>query len=279
MRFLVRIVRGLPKPSPDEVLFIPSRDVRRTIRVHAYRPSSSSHKPGPVLVNLHGSGFVLPLHGDDDEFCRLVSSRTQYTVLDVKYRLAPEHPFPAALNDTEDVLRWILSKPEDFNRDRLAISGFSAGANLALAVTSVVFPKDTCRSLIAFYPPCDISIEPELKKEPDSGGKPLPPFIARLFNQSYIPEGEDPKNPRISPRYAPVDRFPKNLLMISCGFDNLALEAEALAADIERSTGHHVIRQRAEKCDHAWDKFAKEGTAQAKAKKDSYDLALEMLKR
>jgi len=83
------------------------------------------------------------------------------------------------------------------------------------------------------------------------------------------------RDPRISPLFAPAENFPKNLLVITCAYDNLAPEAEALAAKVEADKGHHVILRRMEKCGHAWDK----GTDQEKKKDEAYALALEMLGR
>lgn len=222
---------------------------------------------------------MLPLHSRDDEFCRLVSRKTDYTVLDMQYRLAPEHPFPAALNDAEDVIKWVLAHPSRFDQTRIALSGFSAGANMVLAAASSVFPKGTFRSLLAFYPICDLSTPPELKKAPDASGPAIPAFMARTFNQSYTPASVDVRDPRISPLFAPAENFPKNLLVITCAYDNLAPEAEALAAKVEADKGHHVIVRRMEKCGHAWDKYLKVGTDQGNKKDEAYALALEMLGR
>lgn len=108
LRFAIRIA-GHPRPLPSHVRHIASRDAGRTIKVNVYQPAKSA-KPSPVLVNLHGSGFILPAHGSDDLFCREISRETAYTVLDVQYRLAPENPFPAALNDAEDVINWVLGQ-------------------------------------------------------------------------------------------------------------------------------------------------------------------------
>ncbi|KAL2216225.1 putative esterase/lipase [Thermoascus aurantiacus ATCC 26904] len=302
LRTSLRLLRGLPRAHPDGVLHIPSRDPGRTIKLHVYH-GQPSVKPQPVLINFHGSGFVVPVHGHDDEFCRLVSREAGYTVLDVQYRLAPEHPFPAALHDGEDVVRWVLEKGragEEFDKERIAVSGFSAGGNIALVLSSSfssssssssspsTFPrgKQIFRSVLAFYPPTDISIDPASKLPPDTdpAGRPLPPFLARFFNRSYIPPGFDARDPRISPSFAPASAFPANVLIVTAAWDNLANEAEALAAKIKEAegegSGRYVVCRRMEKCDHAWDKGVyEEGTVQGKAKKEAYALAVEMLRR
>src|SRR5664279_396705 len=106
---LMGLLAPLPTPKPDSVLKIPSRDEGRTIKIHAYNPDiepgSVGGEPHPVLINFYGSGFALQFHGADDRFCRHVATRTNHIVLDVQYRVAPENPFPAPVNDAEDVVK------------------------------------------------------------------------------------------------------------------------------------------------------------------------------
>ncbi|KAL4951697.1 Alpha/Beta hydrolase protein [Aspergillus filifer] len=275
--FLLRTFPPFPTPpaKPDEVLQIPSRDASRKIKVHVYK-SSSCTKPCPVLANFHGSGFVLAMHGTDDAFCREMSQRTEYTVLDVQYRLAPENPFPAALNDVQDVVNWVLQQPDEFDQSQVVLSGFSAGGNLALAASSTLFPRETFFAVMAFYPPVDLYTQPESKSPPDPTGKPLPAPLARLFDKCYIPASHDTKDPRISPLYAQADRFPDRVLILTAAMDGLAPEAEQLAVNIEREAGHRVVSQRMEGCNHGWNispKTAVEREATVKA----YDMAAAML--
>ncbi|KAF7587748.1 hypothetical protein BBP40_006793 [Aspergillus hancockii] len=267
-----------PISSPNNVILIRSRDAARTIKAHVYR-SASAPNPAPVLINFHGSGFLIPMHGSDDEFCRQVSRETGYTVLDIQYRLAPEHPFPAALHDAEDAVNWILQRPEEFDLSRLAISGFSAGGNLALALSSNLFPREMFRSLLAFYPPVDLYTEPGSKTPPDPAGKPLPAALARIFDRCYIPTSYDARDPRISPYYAQADRFPDRILMVTAAYDSLASEAEALAAKIGKEPGREVVSHRMQGCNHGWDKKALSGTIQGDAKEKAYALAVAMLLR
>ncbi|KAJ5053500.1 hypothetical protein NUH16_010572 [Penicillium rubens] len=203
---------------PDETIFIQSRKREHSIKVHIYRPATEAlQTPSPVLLNFHGSGFVVPAHGSDDEFCRQMSQKTGHIVLDVEYRLAPENPFPAALNDTEDAINWVLEQPTKFDISKVAISGFSA-------------------------------------------------------------DGHDPRDPRISPAYADFDRFPRRVLIVTAAYDSLAVEAENLAARLRENSGRIVISERMERCNHGWDKMAKEGTFEWEAKERAYKLAVDMLK-
>jgi acetyl esterase/lipase len=277
--FILRAFMGLSskiKATPDEIRHIKSRDTGRTIKAHLYRSCGSG--PSPVLLNFHGSGFVLPLHGGDDEFCRRVSRETKYTVLDVPYRLAPEHPFPAALNDVEDAIKYVLASPEEFDLTHVSVSGFSAGGNLALAAASNLFPRDTFRSLLAIYPVTDLSPDPASKTAPARANFKIPVPVMRLFNSCYVPSAFDKRDPRISPLYAQADQFPRRILMITADGDTLALEAEELAQKIQKLEGWYVVSQRMEpNCSHGWDKNTRAGTPQYEAKERAYQLAFDML--
>ncbi|KKY21643.1 putative esterase lipase [Diplodia seriata] len=282
IRFIMRLRRGVPAISPSaSVLHIPSRDARRTIKAHVYRSSSNPSTPTAVLLNFHGSGFVLPLHGSDDFFCTLIAAKTPYTVLDVQYRLAPEHPFPAAVHDAEDAVKYVLANPALYDVARLSLSGFSAGANLALACAGALpasFPPGTFGSCLAFYPPTDLTIEPGEKKAPDTTGKPIPATLARLFDECYIPPGVQPSDPRVSPSHADPGNFAGTTVAVLTGAcDGLAPEAEALAAKIEEARETRVVRRRFEGCDHGWDKAAEPGSVQEKARDEAYGLAVDVL--
>lgn len=262
--------------KPDTTLQVPSRNPGRTIKVNSYRSRAS--KPAPVLVNFHGSGFIVPWHGTDDEFACRVAQSTDYTVLDVAYRLAPENPFPAAVHDAEDVVKWVLSNNQDFDLSHVSISGFSAGGNLALVASSQLFPKGTFRHVICFYPPTDLAKDHYSKVPPDPSGSPLPPWVLTIFTECYA-SGTDWKDSKISPLYAAAESFQQNTLIITCARDNLCLEGEALVRKIQDAQDESVVHRRMENCDHAWDKAYIAGTPQERAKDEAYDLVMEFLKR
>ncbi|KAL1881070.1 hypothetical protein Plec18167_003612 [Paecilomyces lecythidis] len=281
LRTLVRFLqRGRPRPNPDDVLHLPSRDTGRLIKAHLYHPRAESRtKPSPILLNFHGSGFVLPAHGSDGEYCRFIANNTNYTVLDVQYRLAPEYPFPAAFHDVEDVVKHVLSQPDVYDAKRVALSGFSAGANLSVTVSSSssLLPRETFSKVILFYSPADLHQDPAEKKAPDNTGKQIPAFISRFFHNCYLPPGVDRRDPRISPLYAAPETIPNNLLVITGDQDPFAFEMEEVANKAAALPGRNVVIKRMEKCTHAWDKDAKEGTIQAQAKDEAYRLAAEFL--
>ncbi|KAJ5651105.1 uncharacterized protein N7484_004828 [Penicillium longicatenatum] len=286
LRLVVFVLRGLVKlraninPSYDYIQHIPSRDGGRSITAHAYcGPKSESKKstPSPVLINLFGCGYTLPLHGSDSRFCREISQRTGWTVLDVSYRLAPENPFPAQLHDAEDVIKWVLSNPDMFDPSRISVSGFSSGGNLALSIVSSKFSPENFHSVIAFYPGVESYRDPGTLVAPQPGGKPMPPFIMRVFFGCWIPDGVDMKDPRISPGLADPARFPKNVLMITAGHDSMAEEAERLAEKLREDPERNVVAERMDRCNHGWDKKAVPGTRDWDMTCKAYDMVVEMI--
>lgn len=285
LRTLYSIFIGHVIPHPDEVIEIPSRDSSsngRTIKTHIYRPSKrqAEPQPSPVLVNFHGSGFMVPAHGSDDEFCRFIANNTPYTVLDVQYRLSPEHPFPAAFHDVEDAISFVRAHPETYDLTRLAISGFSAGANPCMAVSSssTLFERDMFAAVVAIYGPTDLHEDTALKIAPDQSGPHIPSAVARFFHQSYIPAGADGRDPRISPRYASIERFPDTLAVITAAQCGFALEAEELAARVAALEGRRVIVRRMDECPHAWDKAGcRPGTVLEDRKWEAYGVVRDVL--
>jgi acetyl esterase/lipase len=139
----------------------------RLIRVDVYLPShiDDSNSTLPVIVNMHGSGFLLNTFGDDARFCQLMANQVSCAVFDVAYSKAPEYPFPNANEDAESVIEWIKEKKEidkklegkgvKVQSDRVALTGFSSGGNLVL--TSCIRAKEKnnlemIKAVVAFYP-------------------------------------------------------------------------------------------------------------------------------
>ncbi|KAI0877783.1 putative carboxylesterase [Hypoxylon argillaceum] len=285
IRLMVRLLTPPVHAKPDAVLRVPSRGAGRTIKTHVYtQPAAADtigsteaqRTPRPVLINCFGSGFALPLFGADDFFCREISRRTGHVVLDVDYRLGPENPFPAAIHDVEDVVRYVLSHPETYDVDRISLSGFSSGGTLAL-VAPALFPAGTFRSLIAFYPSVEMVKDPGQRKapvdSPDSGRAPS--FLTQLFREGYIGD-MDPRDPRISPLYGNNTNRPRDTLIITAEYDVSALEAEEYAKNAKedvQGTGRQVVLRRMRGCGHNFDKSKKHVAARTEA----YDVAVELL--
>jgi acetyl esterase/lipase len=283
-RLAVKLFAPPAKANPDSVVRIPSRDKHYTIKAHLYKPSADgasagSKGPHPVLLNFCGSGLALPMHGADDGFCRLVAMVAGYAVLDVEYRLGPEHPFPAAINDVQDAVRYVLDRPEEYKSSQVSVSGFSSGGTLALIVPTL-FPRGLFQSVIAFYPATNLSVDPSLRRPPVPDAKPRSTFSTRIFRESYIRD-MDPRDPRISPAYANTSNYPANMLVVTGELDSSALEAEELAEKAKtegQASGRNVVIRRMKGCGHAFDKKNKDKVL-VQARDEAYGLALDMLKK
>jgi acetyl esterase/lipase len=102
------------------------------VRVRLFRPADVT-EPAPALLWIHGGGYVIGTAQQDDRICRRFSSRLGITVASVEYRLAPEHPYPAPLEDCYSALTWLAGLPA-VDPGRVAIGGGSAGGGLAAAL-------------------------------------------------------------------------------------------------------------------------------------------------
>lgn len=220
---------------------------------------------------------MIPAHGSDDAFCRQVAGRTDYTVIDVAYRLAPECPFPAAHEDAEDAVNWVLSQKKTFDTSRVALSGFSAGGNIILGLASTVYPPKTFHTAIAFYPAVDWTTDVRAKKAPNPNGQPIPASVLRLFADALFQDPIDLANPRVSPLYADPERFPDKVLIVTAEGDSLAPEAEKLADKLQQRATGCAVHFRAVGCSHAWDKMAQTGP-ETIMKRHTYDMAVDMLR-
>jgi acetyl esterase len=151
-------------------------EIDSRLRVRHYRhgraDASARHA---LLVYLHGGGFVIGDLDTHDEPCRLLCRHADTQVLSVEYRLAPEHPFPAAVDDARAAFDWARANAATLgvDPDRVSIGGDSAGANLAGAV-SQASPKPFRQLLI--YPAVDMQ---------------TPYASRRLFGEGYVLSGRD----------------------------------------------------------------------------------------
>lgn len=186
---------------------------------------------GPLLVFFHGGGFVFGDLDSHDPGCRFLAERSGARVLAVDYRLAPEHPFPAATGDALAAYRWAVKNAESLGADhtRIAVGGDSAGANLA-AITAIAAAREGLP--VAFqllvYPMTDVARATESSKL-FAAGFYLTDAFMELGNRSYLPPEVDVRHPDISPLYAdlPVGLAPA--LVATAGFDPLRDEGEAYA--------------------------------------------------
>ncbi|WP_420750101.1 alpha/beta hydrolase [Rhodococcus sp. O3] len=123
IRFLSKAIRG----SGAQVV-----DLGDGVSVRVFRPAKVADR-SPVLLWIHGGGYVIGCAAQDDALCRRYADRLGVTVVSVDYRLAPEHPYPIPLEDCVRALEWTVRQPET-DPDRIVVGGASAGAGLAAAL-------------------------------------------------------------------------------------------------------------------------------------------------
>ncbi|KAM5349738.1 hypothetical protein ACJ41O_006243 [Fusarium nematophilum] len=266
--------------SHRQMVRIPSRDKGRMIEAWLYfPPGAPANRRSPILLNWHGSGFIIPDLGRDHVFCSKIAGTTGLVVLDVDYRKSPETPFPGPIHDVEDTLQWVANQPDRFDLDRVAVSGFSAGATLALVAASslrVQFPSLRIRAVVAFYPLTDLTIEPALKTVPKPL-RPCPTWVARLFNESYVPEVELRLDPRISPGLADLALFPSTVMILTCEGDIFSPEGDVLAERL-MSLERKVYGRNLENARHGFDKDAEPGSLAWEQREFAYTMSINVLR-
>ena len=216
------------------------------LRARHYAPERDA-EGAPLLVFLHGGGFVFGDLDTHDAPCRVLCRHGGMHVLAVEYRLAPEHPFPAAVDDARAALRWAQQHAAELGADpaRVGIGGDSAGANLSAAVTILAAhdggPAPTCQMLV--YPAVDRT-RPYPSIELFADGFFLTRASIAWFHRQYSGEpGAHDRDPRLGPLHAETLAGLPPALVVTAGFDPLRDEGEAYAAALQAHGTTTVLRR------------------------------------
>lgn len=204
-------------------------------RLYDYAEAERSR---PTLVYYHGGGFTFGDLDSHDQLCRRLSDCGGLRVISVEYRLAPEAPFPAAVEDAWAAINDIVARSEELGADRMRIGvgGDSAGANLA-AVTARRAAAESApriRHQLLFYPVTQ-SVRSTLSREKFADGYFLTKESMDWFDGHYLPNGVDRTDPRISPLLHPVPRNLARALVITAGFDPLLDEGREYAEALSKA--------------------------------------------
>jgi acetyl esterase len=199
-----------------------------------YTPAGLS-EPSGLLVYYHGGGFTVGSRISHDPVARFLAACAEVRVLSVEYRRAPEHPFPAAVEDAITAFEYAHRQAGDLGADpdRIAVGGDSAGGNLAAVTAQQAVRRGGAVPAfqLLMYPPTDLSTR-----------RPSHDLFARGFTftdknfrwalANYIAPGTDVSDPRLSPLHGEVNDLPPTYIA-SAGFDPLRDEGEAYAEKLQ----------------------------------------------
>ncbi|WP_309648207.1 alpha/beta hydrolase [Nocardioides sp.] len=203
-----------------------------------YRPEGEG--PWPTLVYLHGGGFVIGDLDTHDQICRRLCSGASTVVVSVDYRLAPEAPYPAAVEDASAAVLWTAEHLHELGgTDLLAVGGDSAGGNLAAVVAQQ--HRDVVGAQVLIYPATHVLGDYPSRSQ-NGAGYLLETSTMEWFFAHYGPTLEEVDTPAVSPLLGDLVGLAPALL-VTAEFDPLRDEGEAYA-DALTAAGVPVDRTR-----------------------------------
>ncbi|WP_332814204.1 alpha/beta hydrolase [Ramlibacter sp.] len=226
---------GLPPPvvaTEDRSIAGPGGPLKLRI----YHPDAAG--PLPALFYVHGGGYVIGDLETHDAVCRTLCHSVGAVVVAVDYRLAPEHPFPAAVDDVVCVLRWLAAHAKELRADpsRIALAGDSAGAQLAATACLRTAGTIAPRALGLIYPVAQHHSEPSASMAENGEGKFLTHGVMQWFINSYLDgRSELKRHPDFALLSAPALATLPPSWVATMGHDPLRDEGHALAQRIEQA--------------------------------------------
>jgi acetyl esterase len=217
-----------------EDLTIPG-DHGHSILARLYCPRKRGGEPSPVLIFYHGGGWVIGDLETHDSACAEIARGLGMTVIAVDYRLAPEHPFPAAADDCLAATRWIAGSPKEIGHavSGLIVAGDSAGGNLAAVCAQQLHDKLPVPILAQWliYPGVDMTADSGSMVE-FAEGYLLTQNSMTYFMNHYLGDGGQALHAHASPYH--TDRFEglPPALVFTCGLDPLRDQGRAYAAKL-----------------------------------------------
>ncbi|PTL84790.1 alpha/beta hydrolase [Vitiosangium sp. GDMCC 1.1324] len=223
------------------------------LKARHYAPVSRE-APRPLLVFFHGGGFVLGDLDTHDSACRLLCRHADLHVLSVEYRLAPEHPFPAGLEDALAAYAWACAHAQELGADpsRVAVGGDSAGGNLAAVISQHAVQNGLPAPALQFllYPAVDRTVH-RASLDHFAEGFFLTRADIAWFQKQYTGASVTGPDPKTSPMVSRELSGLPPALVVTAGFDPLRDEGEAYAHAL-REAGTPVTLRRFDALIHAF---------------------------
>lgn len=207
-------------------------------------------EPLPCLLYFHGGGWTLGSSQSHEGICRSLALAARCCVISVDYRLAPENPFPAAVDDAIQALRYVVYHAGDLNIDRtsIALGGDSAGANLATVLALLGRDGQVPEAVyqLLFYPQVDLRMTASTF-ETAAEGMLVSAATIRWFVDKYTPNPAARNDWRVSPSLASSLSGLPPAFVLTCGLDPLGEEGRQYAARLEEEgcavTALHISDQ------------------------------------
>ena len=208
------------------------------IPLRLYRPAGTDASDRlPALIYYHGGGWLLGDLESHDGVCRRFANAARCRVVSVDYRMAPEHKFPAAVEDSAAATRWVVEQADSLgiDPDKIAVGGDSAGGNLAAVMA--VMARDGVLPPLAFqlliYPSTDMMMT-TVSSQTVTAGVPLTSATMRWFIDHYLPDTAAARDWRASPLRAVDLSGVAQALVLTCRYDPLCDEGIAYARRLEQ---------------------------------------------
>ncbi len=222
---------------------IPAGDAKIPARIYWPAGSDDAAGPLPLIVYFHGGGFVVGSVDIFDGLTRSLANAAGAVVVSVDYRLAPAHPYPAAVDDCYAATQWAAANAASIGGDpnRLVIAGDSAGGNLSAAVAlkardervnGEAAPRIAAQ--IMYYPAADLTDTPYASRRDFGDGYGISTASGKKFEQAYVAQS-DPAQPYLSPVRAQTLADLPPALIVTAGFDPLTGSAQAYAEKLKSS--------------------------------------------
>ncbi len=231
--------RAVLQPDPEpvaEVRALSAPGPLGDIPLRLYRPAGAGER-APGLVYYHGGGWLLGSLDSHDVVCRRFANAAGCVVVSVDYRMAPEHPFPAAVDDCAEATRFVIARAASLGIDpaRIAVGGDSAGGNLAAVMA--LMARDGSLPPLAFqlliYPATDMTMT-TVSSQTIGPGVPLTSATMKWFIDYYMPPATDRADWRASPARAASVAGTAPALVLTAAADPLRDEGIDYARRLER---------------------------------------------
>jgi acetyl esterase len=239
------------RPPGPELASVEDQTVASGIGVRLYRPTSGPH---PLLVFVHGGMWTIGDLESHDRACRRLATRVNVAVLAVDFRRAPEHPWPAAVDDVTDVVRWAFDHRAKLTRGSrpVLIAGDSSGGNLAalacLRLRDEAGPLPSAQVLA--YPNTDLTLsQPSITEK--GAGWGLPADDVAWGAELWVPDLAMRADPRVSPLHAPDLAGLPPALIVTAEHDPLRDEGDLFAARLA-AAGVPVLHRREPRMVHGF---------------------------